>query len=133
MKQETMFTEALRATTTYRLTSGKLELLAGNRGLAVFEKSETRPSVDKWLGIWIGPEGTSLDLSKNGAKYALKISSLDGVETYEGVRQGDRISFIREGKTEAIRAGSGAETGMKWLLEKQNCLIIQTGEGFCRD
>ncbi len=28
---------------------------------------------------------------------------------------------------------NGAETGMKWLSEKANCLTISPGEGYCRD
>ncbi len=86
-----------------------------------------------WLGQWIGPEGTYLLLSRNGEKYVVKIQSLDGPATYDGVASGEKIQFERQGKTEFIRAGKGEETGMKWLLEKKNCLIIRTGEGFCRD
>jgi hypothetical protein len=88
---------------------------------------------DKWLGQWNGPEGTYLLLSKSGHQYAVKIQSLDGPATYEGVAAGDRIKFKRDGKIESIRAGSGKETGMKWLLEKKDCLIIKQGEGFCRE
>jgi hypothetical protein len=88
---------------------------------------------DKWLGRWNGPEGTYLLLSKRDDQYFVRIQSLDGPATYEGVAAGDRIEFKRDGKTESIRAGSGKETGMKWLLEKKNCLIIKQGEGFCRD
>jgi uncharacterized lipoprotein YbaY len=88
---------------------------------------------DKWLGQWNGPEGTFLILSRNGDKYAVKIQSLDGPATYEGVPAGNQINFTRDGKTESIVAGSGQKTGMKWLLDKKNCLIIKTGEGFCRD
>jgi hypothetical protein len=87
---------------------------------------------DKWLGKWIGPEGTYLVLSKNTGKYIVLINSLDGPATYEGMAAGDRIEFHRDGKTETIHAGSGHDTGMKWLLDKSNCLIIKTGEGFCR-
>ena len=87
---------------------------------------------DQWLGKWIGPEGTYLVLSRNADKYTIEIHSLDGPATYEGTPAGDRIEFQRNGKTETIRAGSGQETGMKWLLDKKNCLIIRTGEGFCR-
>ena len=72
-------------------------------------------------------------LSKRDEQYVVKIQSLDGPATYEGVAAGDRIEFKREGKTESIRAGSGRETGMKWLLEKKDCLIIREGEGFCRE
>jgi len=88
---------------------------------------------DQWLGKWIGPEGTYLVLAKNGAKYVVEIHSLDGSDTYEGTSAGDRIEFQRNGKTESIHAGGGQETGMKWLLDKRNCLIIKTGEGFCRE
>ena len=87
---------------------------------------------DQWLGKWMGPEGTYLVLSKNADKYVVEVHSLDGPATYEGVSDGDRIEFQRNGKTESIHAGNGQETGMKWLLDKKNCLIIKTGEGFCR-
>ncbi len=95
-------------------------------------RTETNTQADKWLGQWNGPEGTFLLLSKNGEKFVVKIQSLDGPQTYEGVSVGDRIEFERDGQTESIRAGNGAETGMKWLLDEKNCLIIKTGEGFCR-
>lgn len=88
---------------------------------------------EKWLGKWVGPEGTYLTLSTNDDKYVVEIHSLDGVATYDGASTGDSIAFQRNGKTESIHAGNGEETGMKWLLEKKNCLIIRTGEGFCRD
>ncbi|MGA7243115.1 MAG: hypothetical protein WBX19_08030 [Terracidiphilus sp.] len=101
-------------------------------------KSTAEPSAasnvaDKWLGKWIGPEGTYLLLSKDADKYVVLINSLDGPATYEGTSAGDRIEFQRDGKTESIRAGNGHGTGMKWLMDKTNCLIIETGEGFCRD
>ena len=88
---------------------------------------------DRWLGHWNWPEGTYLLLSKSDDQYVVKIQSLDGPATYEGVAAGDGIEFNRDGKTESIRAGSGKETGMKWLLEKKDCLIIKVGEGFCRE
>ena len=98
-----------------------------------YNANATTNDPDKWLGKWIGPEGTYLLISKNGDKYTIEIHSLDGPATYEGTSADDHIEFQRDGKTQAIRAGSGEETGMKWLLDKKNCLIIRTGEGFCRD
>jgi hypothetical protein len=88
---------------------------------------------DQWLGQWNGPEGTYLLLSTNGDRYVVKIQSLDQPATYVGIPAGDHIQFQRDGKSETIRAGNGRETGMKWLLDKKNCLIIKVGEGFCRD
>ena len=94
-------------------------------------------AVQKWLGQWNGPEGTYLVLSQgpsqNNGKFDIKIRSLDSLDTYEGTATGDGIQFTRNGKTETIHAGNGEQTGMKWLLDKKNCLIIQSGEGFCRD
>ena len=93
----------------------------------------TNNATDKWLGNWSDPEGTYLVLSKNGDKYVVLINSLDGPATYEGTSTGERIEFQRNGKTESIHAGNGHDTGMKWLMDETNCLIIKTGEGFCRD
>jgi hypothetical protein len=40
---------------------------------------------------------------------------------------------VRDGTTETIRATDGAGTGMKWLANKTDCLVVTVGsEGFCR-
>ena len=93
----------------------------------------TNSVTDQWLGRWIGPEGTFLVLGRNRANYVVEIHSLDGSATYQGTSAGDRLEFKRDGKTESLHAGNGQDTGMKWLLDKKNCLIIRTGEGFCRN
>jgi uncharacterized lipoprotein YbaY len=93
---------------------------------------QTSSLTDQWLGKWIGPEGTFLILSKNGEKYSIQIQTLDGPTSYEGVGAGERIDFTRNGISQSIHAGDGKATGMKWLLDKSDCLIVQTGEGFCR-
>ena len=91
------------------------------------------PAASGWVGKWIGPEGTFLELSETDGAYQVTIQSLDGPATYDAVAVEDRIEFQRNETTETIRATSGAETGLKWLLEKKDCLTIKTGEGFCRD
>jgi hypothetical protein len=98
-----------------------------------YSTSATPNDPGRWLGKWIGPEGTYLVISKNADNYIVEIHSFDGSATYEGTSAGDRIEFRRDGKTQSIYAGNGDGTGMKWLLDKKNCLIIRTGEGFCRD
>ncbi len=87
---------------------------------------------EEWMGRWIGPEGTYLELAYNRPDYTVTIQSLDGVESYRGTASAEGISFERAGQMETIRAGTGEDTGMKWLLDKENCLYIKTGEGFCR-
>jgi len=95
-------------------------------------KEKTDPYA-AWLGKWTGPEGTYLDLSIRDDKYAVVVANLDGPITFEGRRVENGIAFERDGKTEVIKAGDGVATGMKWLADKKDCLVINTGEGFCRD
>ena len=88
---------------------------------------------DRWLGQWNGPEGTFLRLVGGQGKYEVTIQNLDGARTFQGNAAGGQIQFERNGLKESIRATSGAETGMKWLADKSNCLTVRSGEGYCRD
>src|SRR4051812_46934052 len=85
------------------------------------------------LGQWNGPEGTYLLVGGASGNYALTIRNLDGPRTFQGRGEGDTIHFDRDGKSLVIRPGDGAATGMKWLADKKHCLIIEAGEGYCRD
>lgn len=90
-------------------------------------------ATDAWVGQWNGPEGTFLKIDGNKGVYTVTIQNLDGPTEYEGSTLGDRITFKRDGNEEIIRATDGNHTGMKWLENKQNCLMIREGEGYCRD
>lgn len=89
---------------------------------------------DTWVGRWVGPEGTSLMISKDTVKprYILSIQSLDYLKTYLARPVNNHLKFKRDKKVELVVFGKGTETGMKWLQDKQECLIIQPGEAFCR-
>lgn len=117
---------------TIRLTSslvlGAL-LLTGCAGSSVGDASVT----EQWLGRWTGPEGTYLDISGTQADYRLTIANLDGPRRFVGRAQGASIVFVRDGVVETLSASDGEATGMKWLLDKQNCLTVRSGEGYCRD
>lgn len=91
------------------------------------------PSTDAWVGRWIGPEGTYLEVAGAGGLYEITVMNLDGARTFVGSAQGERIVFERDGKTESVRATDGNGTGMKWLAGKTNCLTVRVGEGYCRD
>ena len=91
------------------------------------------PVVDKWLGKWSGPEGTFLQLTGSNGKYEVTIQNLDGPRSYQGQAAGNQIEFERNAVKESLRATNGAETGMKWLSEKSNCLTVRAGEGYCRE
>jgi hypothetical protein len=108
--------------------------------------------VESWIGKWPGPEGTYLtitkkvsevkpsmspsdkkDIAASAEKFTIDIANLDGPKTFEGIAKGDHIEFVRNGKTETIKAATGAETGMKGFENEKNCLVVTRGsEGFCR-
>ncbi len=88
---------------------------------------------EQWLGQWNGPEGTFLRVEKEGDQYKLTIQNLDGPRSFVGVASGDTIQFTRDGVQESIHASNGADTGMKWLSEKTDCLTVRSGEGYCRN
>lgn len=85
-----------------------------------------------FTGKWTGPEGTALTITPQGADYKVTVQNLDGPRDFVGTAADGGIQFIRDGQTFVIRPGSGEETGMKWLADKDNCLIVAPGEGFCR-
>jgi hypothetical protein len=87
----------------------------------------------QWMGRWDGPEGTFLNLTRDGSKYTVVIQDLDGPRSFEGVGDDGRVRFVRDGKTEYLVAGDGKASGMKWLADKRHCLLTRAGEGWCRD
>ena len=89
-------------------------------------------SPSQWIGEWQGPEGTLIEIAQDGEAFLITITNLDGPRTFQGHASGDRLLFERDGQSEAIRFGTGAQTGMKWLAEKRECLVVKQGEGYCR-
>lgn len=87
---------------------------------------------DRWLGRWQGPEGTFLEITGNAGAYRVTVQNLDGPRTFDATGSGDSLGFTRDGVAETIRAGNGADTGMKWLADKRDCLVVKAGEGYCR-
>ncbi len=113
-------------------------LLAGCKPSAVPGPAVTNPAnvVDPGaplLGRWSGPEGSFLLVEGEGGKYVVTVQNLDGPRTFDGKAAGDAISFLRDGKTATIRPTNGAGTGMKWLAKRKDCVVIELGEGYCRD
>jgi hypothetical protein len=86
-----------------------------------------------WLGRWLGPEGTYLELSLKDSNLQVLIRDLDGAAVYPAEAQSDGVVFVRAGRLERLHQGDGHATGMKWLLHKQDCLVIRSGDGYCRD
>jgi hypothetical protein len=56
----------------------------------------------------------------------------DAAGTFKGEAAEDGIAFTRPDGPQLLRAGDGAATGLKWLADKKDCLIVATGEGYCR-
>ncbi|WP_157280973.1 hypothetical protein [Pelomonas sp. Root1237] len=85
-----------------------------------------------WVGRWHGPEGTYLEITGGPGTYSVTVQNLDGPRNFDAKAGTDTLVFTRDGVLETIRAGSGPETGMKWLADKHDCLIVKSGEGYCR-
>jgi len=88
---------------------------------------------DGWVGKWQGPEGTSLEIAKQEVGYEVTVTNLDGPRSFHGVAADEVLEFERDGVLRALRAGDGAATGMKWLADRKDCLVVKQGEGYCRD
>lgn len=98
------------------------------------------PPTDKWVGKWLGVEGLNLTIAKDDSigrghyiltmKYGL---DADDEGTFKGEANEDGIAFTRPDGPQQLSAGDGEATGLKWLADKKDCLIVDTGEGYCRD
>lgn len=99
-------------------------------------------ALQKLIGKWDGPEGTFITVTdkkgpdgkqQNPRRFEIEIKDLDKIEKFEGTAKGSDIEFTRKGKTETVRAATGAETGMKGFEKEANCVVVTKGsEGFCR-
>ncbi len=97
------------------------------------DKNGSDEKVESLVGRWSGPEGSYVNITEKDDKFAIVLANLDGPKTYEGTAKGSVIEFTRNGKTETITAATGEETGMKYLLDEKNCVVITKGsEGFCK-
>jgi hypothetical protein len=91
------------------------------------------PPADPWLGTWFGPEGTFVDITRHGERYTLMVQTLDGPASYQAVLEDEALAFERDGKPLTLRRTDGKGTGMKWLADRKDCVMVAPGEGFCRD
>ena len=88
-----------------------------------------------WAGQWTGVEGMYAKITPTEpGRYSLEMQSdLDTKGSYEGRDGATGIEFERGGETLTLTAGDGDATGLKHLAGKQDCLIVKSGEGYCRD
>jgi hypothetical protein len=90
-------------------------------------------TVSDYVGQWRGPEGTILTITPSGDRYAIEIRNLDGPRDFTGDLREDGLHFTRDDKALVIHPGDGEATGMKWLADKSDCLVVDANEGYCRD
>ncbi|KPQ20235.1 MULTISPECIES: hypothetical protein [unclassified Halomonas] len=109
-------------------------------GTATEQSASHHQMTDQWVGRWTGVEGLFLEISKDesagAGHYRLHMRyglDADQIGTFEGQATAEGIRFNRGDGPQLLRAGDGEATGMKWLMEKEDCLIVRTGEGYCRD
>lgn len=90
---------------------------------------------DGWAGRWTGPEGMYVDVKPLGkSQFELEMqSNLDTKGTYSGSAEEHGIRFTRNGEKFLLYRANGDETGLKYLAGKKECLMVTSGEGYCRD
>jgi hypothetical protein len=111
------------------------DLLAEPAQPAAPSTAEVPPSHAEWAGRWIGVEGMFLEILPTGdGTYSLAMQSdLVTQGTYEGRDAAEGIAFEREGEKLLLKAASGDQTELKYLAGKVDCLMVASGEGYCRD
>ncbi|UYF99190.1 hypothetical protein [Halomonas sp. GD1P12] len=104
------------------------------------QESAPHQMTDQWIGRWDGVEGLVLEIrhedSANPGSYLLDMQyGLDADQhgTFEGQATAEGIRFTREDGEQLLRQADGEATGLKWLADKENCLVVQPGEGYCRN
>lgn len=100
--------------------------------------AETAPAtidVTAWAGKWTGPEGMYATITAGAdGKVSIEMQSdLDTKGTYQGTATSDGINFKRGEETLLLKKATGDETGLKWLAGKKDCLVVKSGEGYCKD
>ncbi|MFT3996267.1 MAG: hypothetical protein QM667_02580 [Asticcacaulis sp.] len=87
-----------------------------------------------YVGRWTGPEGSSLEVVARQHDYEVSISGVQvGPGVFTGTVEGDALRIERNGEAQTIRHTTGPRTGIKYLADKKDCVLISSGEGFCRD
>ncbi len=96
--------------------------------------SGTSADATPYLGRWIGVEGMVLNVASVPTGVTLDMQyDLDNRGTFAGTVGPQGIAFTRNGLAETLKPGDGAATGLKYLADKRDCLIVKSGEGYCRD
>lgn len=85
-------------------------------------------------GVWPGPDGSSMNITKTGDKFRIEITGRDKkVASYEGTAKGETLEFKRGDKAETAKLATPEETGLKWAGGEKSCVLINKGsEGYCR-
>jgi hypothetical protein len=88
----------------------------------------------RYIGRWIGVEGMFLDVApRSGGGVTMAMQwDLDHRGTFQGSVTAEGLRFMRNGVAEVAVPGTGDQTGLKWLAGKKDCLIVKSGEGYCR-
>ena len=97
--------------------------------------SQSENRYASWEGKWTGPEGMFVEIAPlEAGQYQLVMQSdLDTKGSYAGMDSEHGIKFMRGDDALTLRKASGDETGLKWLAGKSDCLMVKSGEGYCRD
>jgi len=86
-----------------------------------------------YLGVWHGPVGSQLQIQAQGAEFDLLFVSGEERHHVAGTVSNGALTFVRGGRVYVLTRGDGEATGVASLSRKTRCLIIMTGDAYCRD
>lgn len=88
-----------------------------------------------YLGRWTGVEGMYLVVAeKSGGGVMLEMRwDLDHTGTFDGSVTAEGLRFMRNDVAQSAVHTNGEATGLKYLVDKTDCLTVKPGEGYCRD
>lgn len=88
-----------------------------------------------WAGKWVGVEGMFVEITPDKPDtYTIRIQpDLDTLAMVTGRDGPNGIDYPWQGATKTLRAGKGSDAELRYLDGKSDCLIVETGVGFCRD
>ena len=118
----------------------RLSLTPGDTAFSMlYQKIKVNANTDHFLGRWMGVEGNLVDIIPSKNRYRVMVVNNNNPEgdgrftEYAGTVLGNELQISIGKQKKLISFTDGPGSGMKYLADKNNCIKIEGGDGYCRD
>jgi hypothetical protein len=118
----------------------RISLTPGDTSFSIlYQKIKVNANTDHFLGRWMGVEGNFIDIIPSKNRYKVMVVNYNNPEDngrfteYAGTVLGDELQITIGKSKKLISFTDGPGSGMKYLVDKNNCIKIQDDDGYCRD